>query len=440
MKAEIIAIGTELIIGHTVNTNATYISEKLNEIGINVHYHTSVGDNHERIHNCLNLAASRSDLIICTGGLGPTDDDISHDVIAKFMNQELYEDPKQKTILENKFKSSGRTEIPAINYRQARIIDDAQIIPNPRGTAIGFLIEFDKQFISNDPQYTESPKTCLLASFPGVPSEMQAMLKETLLPYLSQRLSSKAIIKSKKIHLFNISESQMAQNILDYFQTQGLPNPFLEANPSLAPYANLGECYLRITAKAETETQATEIINKLEKKIQAIFPDKIYGYDEDNLEKVLARLLINKQQTLSFAESCTGGLASKLMTDLAGSSQYTLLNLVTYSNQAKEELLGVKAEILNQYGAVSLECAEAMALGLNSLAKADFNVSITGIAGPDGGSEAKPIGTVFCAIASKNTILWSGQLDWVYRKLTREQVRELACKKIFFILINLLNQ
>ncbi|MDA0773094.1 MAG: competence/damage-inducible protein A [Cyanobacteria bacterium] len=425
MKSEIICIGTELIIGHTVNTNATYISEKLSELGISVLYHTAIGDNPERIQQCFQIASKRADLVILTGGLGPTDDDITHDMLAEFCGAELKENPEQKKILEDKYDAyGGKGKMPSINYKQARLISGAQVIPNPIGTAIGMLYE---------------KNSTLYMTFPGVPCEMEAML-EYVSPKLKDQLKARgetSVIASKKLRLTNITESRMAQTITEHFAAHNKSNPFLDSNPSLAPYATLGECYLRITAKAETEDEAYKLIQNFDQELHKIFPDQIFGYNDDTLNGVLAQKLKTNKLTISFAESCTGGLASKLMTDLPGSSEYTKLNIVTYANEAKEQMLGVKASTLELHGAVSAETAEEMVEGLSRISNADINVSITGVAGPDGATNEKPIGTIYVGIKYKGKTEVE-KLNWIARRLSREQIRELACKKVFWKVIKLL--
>lgn len=460
MKAEIISIGTELIIGHTVNTNATYISEKLNSIGISVHYHTSVGDNETRIKHCLQEAFSRSDLVILTGGLGPTDDDITHDVVASFLGLSLSADPSQEKILIDKYSTMGGDgKMPRINYKQARTIESADPIENPIGTAIGMFIKYNNSSRALNSAYSAPPRSVYLATFPGVPCEMEAMLA-SLMPRLSQILKTEyqaQTILSKKIKFANITESRMAQTIIDHYQERGLPNPFNQANPSLAPYASLAEVYLRVTASAPDHQSAQSLIDSFTQEITAIFPNKILGFDDDTVESVLATKLKKHNLKISFAESCTGGLASKLITDLPGASQYTTLNLVTYANSAKIAQLGVNPATLEQFGAVSEECAREMAIGLTKISGADINVSITGIAGPDGATPEKPIGTIFVGIIitgrpglkiisenhglvdhSDGFYIYNRKLDWTSRRLSREQVRELACKKIFWQINSLL--
>ncbi|MBT6843081.1 MAG: competence/damage-inducible protein A [Candidatus Melainabacteria bacterium] len=426
MKAEIICIGTELIIGHTVNTNATYISEKLGELGISVLYHSTIGDNPERIQECFKLASNRVDLVITTGGLGPTDDDITHDMLAEFTKLRLEENKEETKILEDKYSTyGGKGQMPQINYRQARVIETASVVPNPIGTALGMLFEHKKT---------------LFLSFPGVPCEMEAML-DLISPKLTEHLRTRGetgVIASKKLRLTNITESRMAQTITDHFAKLKKTNPFFDSNPSLAPYATLGECYLRITAKAGTGEEAYKLIQDFDSELHTIFPEHIYGYDDDSLHGVLASKLKDQKLSISFAESCTGGLASKLLTDLPGSSEYIKLNLVTYANESKIAMLGVKASTLELHGAVSAETAEEMVEGLAKISNSDINVSITGVAGPGGASNEKPIGTVYVGIHYKGKTQVS-KLDWMARMLNREQVRELACKKIFWKLIKLLH-
>lgn len=427
MKAEVIAIGTELIIGHTVNTNATYISEYLNGLGISVHHHITVGDNEKRIIEALELACTRSDLVICTGGLGPTDDDISHDSLAKFLGRSLEKDPEQVKIFEEKYKAyAGHHKTPKINYKQTRVIDKAEVIANPIGTAIGMYLDHNGTSI---------------ASFPGVPIEMQAML-ENIKEKLVEKLKASGdvgSILSKKIRMTDITESLMAETVIESYKEHNRANPFLAANPSLAPYATLGECYLRITAQGNTENEAQVLIDKTSDILHEIFPDKIFGYGDESLPSVLAKKLLEKNFSLAFAESCTGGLASKMLTDISGASNFTKLNLVTYSNEAKIKLLGLDPKIFDEHGAVSQECAEAMAIGLSKISDCNVNVSITGIAGPGGGTEEKPIGTIYVAVVINGKIEFSEKLKWVARQLTRDQVRELACKKVFWIITKLIS-
>ncbi len=427
VRAEIIAIGTELLVGHTVNTNATYISEQLIANGISVFYHTVVGDNEGRIIDCLKLAATRSDLVICTGGLGPTDDDISNETLAKFLGREMKSNLEQVKIMEEKFHIRQIQEIPQINYKQACVIEGATVIPNPIGTAIGMMLDY---------------QNTLFITYPGVPCEMEAMLAYCIPLIKLKNPENKSVIISRKIKMTNITESKMAQTILDYYQEQNLPNPFLEANPSLAPYAALGDVYVRITANAPTETQAKGLIQTTEAHITKLLSDYIYGYDDDTIAKVLAHKLKSRNLSIAFAESCTGGLLSKLMTDIPGSSAYTKLNLVTYSNEAKIKLLEVSESIIQNHGAVSPQCAEAMAKGLAKISDADINISITGIAGPDGGTPEKPIGLIYAGILMpKSSTVIIEQLDLQYRSmLTREQIRELAAKKVFYKVLKLLNR
>ncbi|NQY80145.1 MAG: competence/damage-inducible protein A [Candidatus Caenarcaniphilales bacterium] len=410
MKAELIAIGTELLIGHVVNSNATYLSEELNAIGISTHFHVTVGDNQERILKTLELAASRADIIICTGGLGPTVDDITHEVLAEFAGKPLLEDPQIKEVIKNKFLKTKK-DIPQNNYKQALIPEGAIIIPNPVGTAVGVILDY---------------KGIKIISFPGVPCEMKAMFKETIAPYLSAYLAEKeslAAIESEKIKFINIGESQMAEMIGEEI--------FMQSNPSVAPYATLGECYVRITAKAESASEAKKLMAPVKEKIEAKMKDYIYSYGDDTVPEILSNFLKEKNLSIAFAESCTGGLLSKTMTDIPGASSYTKLNLVTYSNESKEQFLNVSKETLDKHGAVSEETAKEMVLGLQKISNANLNISITGIAGPDGGTPEKPIGTIYIGLAF-NEKVEIHKLDWFARTLNRAQVRELACLKTLY--------
>jgi nicotinamide-nucleotide amidase len=424
MKAEIITIGTELLIGHVLNSNSRYLSEELNALGIGVYYHSTVGDNPSRIHEVLDLACKRSDLILITGGLGPTSDDITHESIAEFFNLTLVSDSVQKQIIKEKFASVGN-EVPPINYKQASSPKGSEIIPNPVGTAIGIILKVNYQ-----------GHLSTIITFPGVPIEMEAMLQETVIPFLKKRLKEsgdRSSIMSKKIRMMNITESRMAQIIKDSSDL------FDKANPSLAPYAVLGECYLRITAQAETEDRAQLLISETEKFIHEILGEYIFGYNDESIHEVLSDELKKRNLSISFVESCTGGLLSKLMTDIPGSSKYSKINLITYSNESKEKILGVKKETLEHFGAVSLETALEMSAGLSKISEADLSVSITGIAGPDGGSQEKPIGTIYWSIKSKKAHI-AEKLDWTARKLTRSEVRELAAKKAFYKILKLIRE
>ncbi len=437
MRAEIIAIGTELLIGHVANTNAQYLSEELNTCGISVLYHSVVGDNLERIQDALDIAAQRADLIICTGGLGPTVDDLTHEAIADYLRVDLVMNTEQADIIRSKYQSR---KIPEINYKQARVIEGAKIIANPQGTAIGFLCELKAQAQTSRRALAQN---LVLMSFPGVPIEMQSMFQATAKPYLLDLLRTQnreAVIVSRKIHMMGISESAMAQIIQD-----AAPTLFTNANPSVAPYAVLGECYLRVTARAKTEHLARNMIQITQMQVAALLEEYIYAYDDESLPEVLGRRLIDKGWTIAFAESCTGGLLSKLMTDIPGASQHSKLNLVTYSNEAKEQLLSVRAETLRDYGAVSTETALEMLEGLSKISGADINVAVTGILGPSGASEPKPLGTVYLAWSSPQSQpivenlysslpqrFLSSSDERPQSILRRQQLRDLIAKKILY--------
>lgn len=408
MRAELIAIGSELLLGQVVNSNAAYLSEELSKLGIDVFHHSTVGDNTKRIQEILKTASQRSDLIITTGGLGPTADDISHESISEFLGLEMKFDDEQKKTIERKF--NGRN-IPEINFKQACKPESAIVIPNPIGTAIGLIFEAEGFTI---------------ASFPGVPIEMKAMFETSLKPYLEKNLlnnGSSAVIVSRDIRMVGITESEMAQRIVDLFDTD---------NPSLAPYASMGECRLRITAKADDEHKARNLIQPLHLKVEQALGEYIYGYDEDTLPGVIAKKLIEGKLTISSAESCTGGLVSKMLTDIPGSSAYTSINFVTYANETKARFLEMDPELIEKHGAVSPEVAQAMSEGLAKVSGSDINLGITGIAGPDGGTEERPVGLVYLGITDNLSGEYKShvsKLDLSAREnLTRAQIRELTAK------------
>ncbi len=432
MRAEIIAVGTELLIGHVLNSNAQYLSEELNALGVSVLYHTVVGDNPERIQDALAIASSRADLIITTGGLGPTSDDLTHESIAAYLKSELVIDEQQRKIIETKFAGNS---VPHINYKQAGVLAGARVIANPIGTAIGMLLELKAGIATSRGTLSQD---LVLMSFPGVPIEMKEMFQETSVPYLREALvarGNEGVIISRKVLMAGITESRMAQIIHDSGSKM-----FEKSNPSVAPYATLGECYLRITVQAKNDHAANNMIQIAQLEIDGLLGDYIFGYDDDTIPAVLARELRKRNLYIAFAESCTGGLLSKLMTDVPGASNYTKLNLVTYSNESKMQMLAVKSETLKQYGAVSEEVAVEMVRGLAAISGAQLNVSVTGIAGPDGSEHNKPIGTIHVAILMPDGSLHTENLYWSWsaRILSREQVRELAAKKICYKIYKLL--
>ncbi len=379
MSAEIICIGTEILLGDILNTNCRYLAQELAALGIPHYYQTVVGDNLPRIHKVIEIAAARADLLIFTGGLGPTPDDLTTEAIAKFFNTSLEEKPEIITAIATKFASIGR-KMAANNRKQALIPIGAKILPNPTGTAPGIIweIPYDN-------------KTLTILTFPGVPSEMHRMWQETAIPFLKSQGWGQDIIYSQMLRFRGVGESTLAAKVNHFFSLQ---------NPTVAPYASGGEVRLRISAKAKSEKEAMTIIEPVATEIKQIAGLDYFGKDEDTLETIVGQILCDRKQTVAVAESCTGGGLGSIFTCVPGSSEYFLGGIIAYNNQVKIGLLAVAEETLNQYGAVSHPVAQEMAQGVKQKLNTDWGISITGIAGPGGGTETKPVGLVYIGLAS----------------------------------------
>ncbi|MBE6070494.1 MAG: competence/damage-inducible protein A [Clostridium butyricum] len=378
MRAEIIAIGTELLLGDIVNSNAQFLGQELALLGVEMYYQQVVGDNEERIIHAFEEAYSRSDIIITTGGLGPTDDDLTKEMAAKYFNKRLIEDKESLEDLEEYFRFR-QTKMTPNNLKQALIPEGAIAIKNNNGTAPGVIIE-------------ENDKIMII--LPGPPKEMKPMFEETVKPYLQSK--SDSVIVSKMIKILGIGESAVAESIKDLMDAQ--------SNPTIAPYAKEIGVILRVTAKAENEEEALKLIRPVEKEIVDRFGDNVYATEDISIEDVVAKLLIEKKYTISTAESCTGGMVASTLINYPGISEVFLEGAVTYSNEAKHKRLGVKNETLDKYGAVSEETAREMAIGIAREANTDVSIVTTGIAGPDGGTEEKPVGLVYIGVYVKGEV------------------------------------
>lgn len=372
--AEVICIGTELLLGEITNTNAQYLAQQLAKLGICHYYQTVVGDNVTRIQKALAIAAGRSNLIITTGGLGPTADDLTTQTIAQFFDTPLEEHPQVWADIQAKL--AGK-EIPPSNRKQALLPRGATVLPNPTGTAPGMIWE---------PQ-----PGLVIMTFPGVPSELYRMWEETAVPWLREHGWVSDPLWSRVLLYWGIGESALAERVADLLQL---------SQPTVAPYANYGQARLRITTRAKDYATAREIIQPIEAEILRRTGEYCYGFDDDTLELVVGRHLRAQGQTLAIAESCTGGWLGEMITSVPGSSAYFVGGVIAYSNQVKVELLGVNPRDLAEYGAVSGVVAEQMAGGVKQKLSADWGISITGIAGPGGGSEKKPVGLVYIGLAS----------------------------------------
>ena len=372
MKAEIITVGTEILLGDIVNTNSQFLAKELASLGLDVYYQSTVGDNESRLMDTLNESLDRSDIIITTGGLGPTNDDITKEVAAKCFNQELvfyndiWKDIKQY------FEKIG-VEPTENNKKQAYFPKDCIILNNSNGTAPGAILKKENKMI---------------IVLPGPPKEMIPMFNNELKKHLENLTDYKLI--SRTLRFFGIGESELEDKLSDIINNQ--------TNPTIAPYAKEGEVTLRITAKSYTKDDADNLIDEVENKIKTLVGKYLYGYGETTLEETVAKLLVEKNLTIAVSESCTGGMVSSMLIDYPGISQVFMEGCVTYSNEAKMSRLGVKKETLDNFGAVSTETAIEMAKGVAMNLKTNVGLSTTGIAGPGGGTTEKPVGLVYIGL------------------------------------------
>ena len=375
--AEILCIGTELLLGDIVNTNVAYISQKLASLGISVYHQTVVGDNAERLKLALAQALSRADLVVTSGGLGPTYDDLTKETVAAYFGKSMHTDETVLAEIERYFSLRYGTvcRMTDNNRKQALVPDGALVLKNPNGTAPGLAVE------------GENGKTVIL--LPGPPREFEPMVDNEVIPYLSRRRGE--VFFSRNVHIMGMGESAVEAELKELMEKS--------LNPTVAPYAKDGECRLRITARATDEKVATAMCDAVIAEIfKTAVGEHIYGVDVGTIEVV--RLLRERRLTLSCAESCTGGLISKRITDVEGASSVFLGGCVTYTDEMKERLLGVKRETLETYTAVSEPVAYEMVRGVRSLLSTDIGVSVTGYAGPLGGDENNPVGTVYIGISS----------------------------------------
>lgn len=376
MKAEIIAVGSELLLGQIVNTNARFLSSHLADMGINMYFHTVVGDNASRLASAIKIAESRSNLIIFTGGLGPTKDDLTKETVAQQVGKKLAFDQDALNYIEEYFEKSGRRATDN-NRKQALVIEGSFVLKNDHGMAPGMV-------------FTVEDRTYML--LPGPPKEMEPMFTTYAKPLLMDKLQLRERIISKVLRFFGIGESQLEAEIDDLIEEQ--------VNPTIAPLASDGEVTLRITAKHQSAETAIKLIEEMEQKILERTGEYLYGYDDTSLMEELSKLLKEKQITISAAESLTGGMFQKELTAVPGSSSLLIGGVVCYSPQVKHEVLHVKQETIDTDGVVSASCAQQLAENVAELLKTDIGISFTGVAGP-GDLEGKPAGTVYIGISIK---------------------------------------
>ena len=375
MITELISVGTEILLGNIVNTNSAYLSEKCALLGLNVYYQDVVGDNEGRMRDVICTALNRSDVVILTGGLGPTEDDITKEVTADLMGMPLEEDSHSRKLIDKYLKeyekNNPQRRITKNNYKQAMVPKGAIVLDNHNGTAPGLILE-------------KKGKTAIL--LPGPPNEMKPMFEEYIVPYLQK--NQPEIIVSQMVKISGIGESQVAEEIQDLIEKQ--------TNPTIAPYAKTGEVHLRVTASAENEKTCKKLIKPVVKELKKRFGENVFATDESKtLEEAVIDLLKEKDLKLSLAESLTGGMIAQRIVNVSGASEVFGYGFVTYSNKAKHKCLGVKKSTLKEQGAVSAKCAREMAKGACKASGADISISVTGLAGPGGGTKETPVGTVF---------------------------------------------
>ena len=384
-SAEILCIGTEILMGDIVNTNAAYLAKELAGLGINVYHQSVVGDNPERLQESLRLAFSRADLVITTGGLGPTYDDLSKETIARYFGRELVMDPESLHAIECHFLRLNRV-MTDNNKKQAMMPERCTIFANHNGTAPGCAIEGEGE---------QQGKTAIM--LPGPPREMKPMFEHDIAPYLNKKQPEG--IYSQMVKVCGIGESRAETMVADLMDAQ--------TNPTLAPYAKTGEVHFRVTARACSEEAAEKLMEPMIEEMKKRFGDAVYTTEENvTLEESVIRLLEEKKMTVTTAESCTGGKLSGRLLNVSGASGVYNEGYITYANASKEKILGVKHETLETYGAVSEQTAAEMALGAAKAAGADAALSVTGIAGPGGGTAEKPVGLVYigCAVNGEVTV------------------------------------
>lgn len=396
MVVELVSVGTELLLGNIVNTNARYLSEKCAMLGLNVYYQTTVGDNEERLSEVIRTALNRSDIVVLNGGLGPTEDDLTKETCAKVMGLPLVKDAHTEERLKEYYRGRKKEELPDSNWKQALIPEGAVVFDNENGTAPGLVVEKDG-------------KTAIL--LPGPPGELYPMVEKQLCPYLQNKNSD--VILSQMIKICGYGESKVEEMILDLIDKQ--------TNPTLATYAKLKEVHLRVTARAASEEEAKKLLKPVVKEIKKRFGDAVYTTDEnETLQDAVVKLLKKHELTVTTAESCTGGLLAGTLVSVPGVSDVFKEGFVTYSNKAKRRHLDVSKSTLRKYGAVSAQTAKEMAKGGVFATDADMCVAITGLAGPDGATPEKPVGLVYIACYMNDKV----QVEEFHFKGNRQKIRE----------------
>lgn len=406
MVVELVSVGTELLLGNIVNTNTQFLAEKCALLGLSMYHQVVVGDNRDRLAEVIRTALDRSDIVILTGGLGPTEDDLNKEVCAEVMGFPLVEDAHTRARIVEYFRNSIYKEIPENNWKQTIVPEGALVLDNDNGTAPGLILEKDG-------------KAAIL--LPGPPAELYPLFMKKVCPYL-QKLQPE-VIRSQMIKICGMGESQVEDKILDLIDRQ--------TNPTIATYAKTGEVHLRVTAKAKDEDEAKKLLKPVVKEIKNRFGDYVYSTKEgETLEMAVVRLLEKYDLTVTTAESCTGGLLAGRIVNVPGASEVFREGFITYSNKAKRKILDVSKSTLKKYGAVSAQVAKEMATGGVFATDADACVAVTGVAGPDGGTDEKPVGLVYIATYMKDSV----SVEHYQFKGDRAKVREQSVVKALDLL------
>lgn len=377
MRAEVLSCGTELLLGHISDTNATFLAQSLSALGIDLYFVSQVGDNQGRIVETLRRAWNRADLVIMTGGLGPTEDDLAREAISELLGETMQIDPQLEAELRARF-ASANAPMPERNLKQATLIPSAHALPNPRGTAPGWLAERDGHII---------------VAMPGVPREMYRMWEEEALPRLADRIGAGALF-TRIFRVAGLGESTVEERLDALLHN---------TNPTIATYAKSDAVDVRVSAKGVNREQAQGLVEQMEVQVRQVLGTFIFGTDHETLQSVIGKHLVERQQTLAVMESLTGGLLASTITDVPGSSQYFRGGVVAYNSEIKAQM-GVPQETIEQYGAVSPETARAMASAARQLLQADYGIGVTGVAGPDT-QEGKPVGTIYIALAGPQALV-----------------------------------
>lgn len=396
MNAELLSVGTELLLGEILNTDAKFLAEELSCLGISVYYQTVVGDNKKRLFDAVEQALSRADIVIASGGLGPTPDDLTKEVIAECMGESLVlHEPSLEAI--RAYYKRVKREMPESNIKQAMMPAHGIVLPNHNGTAPGCIIEKNGK---------------IAVMLPGPPSELKAMFQESVRPYFLEK--SDCILHSRTLKVFGIGESKVGELLSDLMEAK---------NPTVAPYAETAGVRLRLTAQCKTPEEGEAMLLPVEKTIMDRIGEYVYSTEDISLAESTIRELVARHMTISAAESCTGGMFAKTITDLPGVSAIFNESFVTYANAAKMKYLGVTAETLDRYGAVSAQTAREMAIGVCKNTGADIGVGITGIAGPDGGTPEKPVGLVYAGVCVRGEV----EVKELNLSGSRDKIRKSAC-------------